>query len=102
MQFMPSLRQKANNNQTRCEDSDEKKKNAQGRGLVTISTARSEAAHSKEEEEGRCCRCLGLITNSKMQQNDLVLAGVQVELRMERGMAVRCLDPQEGGKRRRR
>ena len=98
---MPSLRQKANNNQTRCEDSDEKKKNAQGRGLVTISTARSEAAHSKEEE-GRCCRCLGLITNSKMQQNDLVLAGVQVELRMERGMAVRCLDPQEGGKRRRR
>ena len=86
---MPSLRQKANNNQTRCEDSDEKKKNAQGRG-VTISTARSEPAHSeKEEGEGRYCRCLGLITCSMMQEDDLVLAGMRVELRMERGMAVR-------------
>ena len=81
---MPSLRQKANNNQTRCEDSDEKKNNAQGN-----STTRSEPAHSKEEEGGRCCRCLGLITCSKIQEDDLVLAGVRLELRMERGMAVR-------------
>ena len=69
MQFMPSLRQNANNTQTRCEDSDEKKKNVQGRG-ATISTARSEP--DQNEEEGRCCRC----TCSKMQENDLVLAGV--------------------------
>ena len=98
---MPSLRQKANNNQTRCEESDEKK-NAQGIGVITISTARSESAHSEKEEEGRCCRCLGLLTTSKMQEDDLVLAGVQVELKMERLRAVRCLDPQGGGKDRRR
>ena len=99
---MPSLRQKANNNQTRCEDSDEKGKDARGWGAVTNSCDRSEPAHSAEEEGSRCCRCLGLLTCSKMQEDDLVLAGVQVELRMERGRAVRCLDPQGGGEGRRR
>ena len=63
MQFMPSLRQKANNNQTRCEDSDEKKKNVQGREAVTISTAGSELTQNEEEEGSRCCRCLFLLTS---------------------------------------
>ena len=98
MQFMPSLRQKANTCQTRFGDSDEKGKNVRGKGVVTTTCARSEPKQNEEEEEGRCCRCLGLLTTSKMQEDDLVLAGVQVELKMERWRAVRCLDPQGGGK----
>ena len=99
---MPSLRQKANTCQTRFGDSDEKGKNVRGNGVVTTTSARSEPKQNEEEEEGRCCRCLGLLTTSKMQEDDLVLAGVQVELKMERWRAVRCLDPQGGGKDRRR
>ena len=63
MQFMPSLRQKANTCQTRFGDSDEKGKNVRGNGVVTTTSARSEPKQNEEEEEGRCCRCLGLFTS---------------------------------------